>query len=614
MRTRSLILLLCWCSTLLAQNNRYEINDSCYALYRRAELGIKEDYFQATLDSLIAYSDQIADKKARTLAAVLQLRYIIRTGDDSDILTAMEDTKAHALESGNMQYYFYAYNMVATNYYNHSMRQAAVQTALESISEGERLKNDYGIWDGNMFLGKLYAANMDFKMAQKYYLKTIEIYDDTKDENLLRQEKDLSYYYLSETYDFDSDSCQYYLDLAAKETDDKLDSVKINFHKALCCAVQGDFQGYKQYRDLSLEIPEDLTRFYRQSVYVYELTDNLIEGREMDEDFLAKMGSYVLLNYLCTLYRNTGHYKEAYQVSSLMYSRLVADNNANDGLQLDRAAAELGNYQLAQELLASSRLLNVMMLLFAVVIILLAGIFIFRLRKAKKAAERANDMKTRFVQNMSHDIRTPLNAIVGFSQLLSLPDGVNTEEEKTQYGEYIRNNSELLMMLINDILDLSDEAHDNYKVAVTECDCRSICEKAMSSVEMRVPQNIAYTFTPEIPEGYKIKTDPLRMQEVLINYLTNAVKHTTEGEINMSCNLDENPGCITFAVKDTGEGVPADKAEAIFQRFTKLNNYVQGSGIGLNIVRIIAKKLGAQAKLDTTYTHGARFLFIIPLE
>ena len=117
----------------------------------------------------------------------------------------------------------------------------------------------------------------------------------------------------------------------------------------------------------------------------------------------------------------------------------------------------------------------------------------------------------------------------------------------------------------------------------------------------------------EVPDSFTINADGMRIKQVLINLLTNAEKFTSKGEINLHVSLTEVPNHITFAVSDTGRGIPADKAEAIFERFNKLDSFVQGTGLGLNICRIIADQMHGTVKVDTTYTAGARLVFSIPL-
>lgn len=223
----------------------------------------------------------------------------------------------------------------------------------------------------------------------------------------------------------------------------------------------------------------------------------------------------------------------------------------------------------------------------------------------------ANEAKTKFLQNMSHEIRTPLNAMFGFAQLLGLPDGSWTDDEKNLYNAYIYNSYNMLEMLISDIIDIADSEHGNYRIELSDANVNQICKNAMMSVEYRCPAGINYYYTSDFPDDYIVRTDGRRIQQVLINYLTNACKNTTKGEIHLHCSKTENPGRITFSVTDTGKGIPEAKADVIFNRFTKLNQFAQGSGLGLNICQTIASKLGGEVYLDKSYTNGARFVFVI---
>ena len=253
------------------------------------------------------------------------------------------------------------------------------------------------------------------------------------------------------------------------------------------------------------------------------------------------------------------------------------------------------------------------------VLLFIAAIVAFALRQSLKAqkkaraqAQQANEMKTLFIQNMSHEIRTPLNAIIGFAQLLGLPDGFNTDEEKAEYLSYVMNNSNLLTMLINDILSLSDMENGKYRIELSPCNLNEVCRLAIKCIDHRAQGGVELKFIPGLPEETRIVTDGMRVQQLLINYLTNACKHTMEGSITLESSLTENPGFVTFSVTDTGPGVPPEFAEDIFERFVKLNAHKQGAGLGLNICRNISENLGGKVWLDTSYTGGARFLFTIP--
>lgn len=243
-----------------------------------------------------------------------------------------------------------------------------------------------------------------------------------------------------------------------------------------------------------------------------------------------------------------------------------------------------------------------------------------KLRDARDNAVQANKMKDVFIQNMSHEVRTPLNAVMGFAQLLALPVDFFSDEERQEFCEHIQNNTNLLTMLIDDILNVSDMESGNYKMVLDKYSVNEICRIALSAIKYRVPEGIEVKFDTEVADDYQIETDARRVQQVLINYLTNAIKHTESGSITLSASLTEKPGVLTLAVADTGTGVPMEKAEEIFERFEKLNAFKQGTGLGLNICRVIAEKLHGHVGLDKSYpantstvAHGARFIFELPV-
>lgn len=223
----------------------------------------------------------------------------------------------------------------------------------------------------------------------------------------------------------------------------------------------------------------------------------------------------------------------------------------------------------------------------------------------------ANRSKTMMLQNMTHEIRTPLNAMFGFSQLLCMPDGCVSDEQKSEYFNYIYNSFNMLSMLIDDVLDISDAEHGNYRIEKRPFEVNKVCQNAIQMAEIRLPAGVNMHFTSDVADDYTINSDGRRIQQVLVNFLTNACKHTSKGEIHLNLSTTENPGRLTFSVTDTGEGIPAEQAKDIFERYKKANNCVQGSGLGLHICSIIAEKLGAKVMLDQNYTTGARFLFIV---
>lgn len=232
---------------------------------------------------------------------------------------------------------------------------------------------------------------------------------------------------------------------------------------------------------------------------------------------------------------------------------------------------------------------------------------IFKLRESTES----NLQKTRFIQNVSHEIRTPLNAIMGFSELLGMPDGTLDAEERANCATYIRDNSQMLIRMIDDMLMLSKSDGDEVRLAMEHVSVNMVCNSSLRTTEFVHPKGVRVYFTSDVPDDYLVRTDGGHVQQILVNFLTNACKFTTEGEIHLCCQMKDDVLC--FSVTDTGEGVPLGMEEKIFSRFIKLDSFKPGSGLGLSITRNLATQLGGKVYLDTSYSDGARFVFELPV-
>lgn len=229
--------------------------------------------------------------------------------------------------------------------------------------------------------------------------------------------------------------------------------------------------------------------------------------------------------------------------------------------------------------------------------------------KARNEAIAANNVKTLFLQNMSHEIRTPLNAIVGFSDVITDSSYTLSDNEKKEFVKLIHTNNRLLINLINDILDISRLESGAYELNMEDADANTICSQTIKSVKDRVQAGVELIFVP-YPQTIWLHTDVTRISQLLINLLTNACKYTEKGSVTLA--VERKDQMVLFSVTDTGCGIAPENAERIFDRFEKLGSFKQGTGLGLNICRIIARLLHGDVKLDTNYSGGSRFLFTLP--
>ena len=227
--------------------------------------------------------------------------------------------------------------------------------------------------------------------------------------------------------------------------------------------------------------------------------------------------------------------------------------------------------------------------------------------KAKEKAEEADRLKSAFLANMSHEIRTPLNAIVGFSSML---EEAEDQEEKHQYITIIEDNNKLLLQLISDILDLSKIEAETFDIIPERVNAKQLCNDLFQAMQMKTSPQVELRLKDNLPE-LTFTSDKNRLYQVLLNFVTNALKFTSEGNITIDYQIDGNE--VKFSVQDTGMGIEPEKQEAIFTRFVKLNSFIPGTGLGLSICQSIVTQLGGKIGVESEPGKGSCFWFTHPI-
>ena len=225
--------------------------------------------------------------------------------------------------------------------------------------------------------------------------------------------------------------------------------------------------------------------------------------------------------------------------------------------------------------------------------------------EAYQQTKKALEVKTAFMKSMKHEIRTPLNGIMGFSQLLS--SMYTADEQAHQMTEVIEKQSMLLAKIIDDILEIADA--DTVKPKIENCAIDEIVESSMATARQVANADVAFAYKP-FSTGVVISTDSHILQTILVKVLDNAAKFTKQGSITVLTKQIEHG--ISFIVEDTGSGIPADKTETVFDQFTKLDEFSQGTGMGLTLCRTIIQKLNGKIFVDTSYSGGCRMIIEIP--
>lgn len=381
------------------------------------------------------------------------------------------------------------------------------------------------------------------------------------------------------------------------------ESDKQPFYYPLCCYMQGQYYGATGQYKLALESYDTLLKKIHhkmRSVYYLQIT-------------YAKAALLIKMN-------NKKEAARLYKEISIITDSVAAPgyahriNNLRASYQENLMKVE--NQTEFNHILISGLFLGVIIL--GIIIYLILHIrkqnkkiteSKIRLEKSRLQAETATHTKSLFLSNMSHEIRTPLTALSGFSGLLTEQN--LDPETRSQCGDIIQQNSDLLLKLINDVIDLSNLGAGNMKFNFAYYNAIVICHNVIDTVN-KVKQTQAEVVFSTSLHGLKLYTDESRLQQLLINLLINATKFTPQGSITLEVRLQSETTAL-FSVTDTGCGIPLEKQSKIFTRFEKLNENAQGTGLGLSICQLIIERFGGKIWIDSTYTTGCRFYFTHPI-
>lgn len=586
--------------------------------------------------------------------------YYYNPGDNhtDSLIVWVNRIKQYAQEVKNTELYYWAWSARLVNYYiKLGEYNIALVEAEKMLEQAQKDKVLADIAESYSALANIYNAKGLTKKSQEFMLKEIDIFEKN---NLTR-------YHISFQY---SDAAKIYIDQGEQEKAPELlkkalEQAKTPYHKAVAKLVyvalylaEGDSEAARQELEDCRQMFADEPTLKRHILYLYEVEIEYyrktgdykaaLQALEQNEAGLRRRNNISALAELnktkADILWEMNRKEEAADLYRDYLLEQKKEKERNEEVTTSEFATMLNLQQLnlknreLERLSQERKLQNI-----RIISISLSGIlcivifFLYRqrklnrklkrsrdkldeknriltqaeeeLRKAKEIAEKSSWMKTLFIQNMSHEIRTPLNSIVGFSAVLA--DLFTDQEDIKQYAVLIENNSNLLLKLISDILDISSLDNDTEikRFAINVNDC---CVNAVEFVRPLFSPDIKLKFEPPCDQFF-INSNPERITQVLENLLNNASKFTRKGSVTLTYEVKEKEKQVLFTVTDTGIGIAANQQEHIFERFVKLDDFSQGTGLGLPICRIIAERLGGYLIVDKEYTQGTRFIFCVAM-
>lgn len=569
-----------------------------------------------SIDSVIAWSEQLLptqqSNEDRTTYFLLQLQlanaYTLR--GDISLATNRAQLMYEEAKATDYQFGMVVANQAIGDAYNTiaNMEDKALESYQDALTELSNISDQHP-----------YRAQLLLKMSnvlqRKGRLEEAEkILEEL--EKILYQEPDyptdfffciektnfaISHGHLSQDYLDEANIWLHKMDSIYQLHPEKFYRFHLDYTTAAYYRAMGNWD--KQYWKQALDIYSKL-----QAEYSGNKRSTYYRWTSLEKIYLCKIQGMAM--EACRIYQEL--YPPIDTLASQSYIRQI--NTIKAKYQVDKAETASNN---EYNKIITSILVGTMAL---VTLFVLLAILLKRQREKVKLstqklatsrinAENAMRAKSVFLSNMSHEIRTPLNALSGFSSLLT-EEGLD-DETRRQCNEVIQQNSELLLKLINDVIDLSSLEFGKLQFCIAQHDAVSICRNVIDTVNKVKQTQAELTFTTELEE-MPIETDDSRLQQVLINLLINATKFTPQGSIVLKLEK-ETDDTVLFTVTDTGCGIPKDKQANIFQRFEKLNENAQGSGLGLSICQLIIEHIGGQIWIDSEYAEGSRFCFTHPI-
>lgn len=561
------------------------------------------------------------------------------TKEECDLLNP--DSLLSDLDASQHYYaYFDFERIVIKSYLSRGEVRMAIAMSDQMYSKARALSYPFGNALALNAMGEVYTYTGRLKEAGIAYGKALEILDGMAGEDLhVRM-------LLVELIDYslrirDLSAAAGYISRLNTYPDDRLSAQELairHISNASYLLVKGDVGAARQHLDkielLRMRLMPGIREYLlivnaRYLVAAAEPEQALAAYDEFMETDYARINHNLYKDALqekADLLLKIGRKEEAYKQYGKVFSYIKSSFEKNYPKEIDQLCTRFQADQLAYQN-EHDRIISMRFYLGGIIVCVLLLVFflilgwkkIFRLKRSqqqqeamKEKAERAIQRKNMFLSNMSHEVRTPLNAIVGFSAVLTDDNESFDEESRKEFSEIIKVNSFQLLKLINDILDFSDFENDNITFNIEKHDavklCRDVVETVMASRKLEVEMR----FDTDL-KALMLDADDARLRQVLINLLVNATKFTEQGSIVLELKkMDEDTAF--FSVTDTGCGIPPEKQHLIFERFEKLNDFVQGSGLGLSICQLIVKYMNGKLWVDSEYTQGARFCFTHPLK
>ena len=576
---------------------------------------------------------QAEDKQAKDTTAArlsIEFRRLYIDGDEKKLNAKAQELLDYINKQPEFDHHLYYSTLIDVVSFdmNNGHYYRAMQKARKLVAEMKEKQHTEEYYNASYLMAIIYWYRNNIPIASKYFDQAIREVPKENKIDLASIYTD----YANMMTDEDPKKAMELVNFALEQSGDN--SYRLTYAltmKGVIAFAQHDsttvLDCYRRYLDLKEHnTPDQICDMYEKHLELAVMTVNGHAAEAMNESKkdLDNTDRYAIQLSICDY---IGDKARAYEIlkkltkEEEMLNNLIMEddiNEMNSDLQVVEAKREMSRNWII--------FLVVMFILSVIIIVCLSVIVISRRRSlqrmrqhnaeltiAKNRAQESDKMKSIFIRHVSHEIRTPLNIITGFTQVLNSPSYKPSEEDRQDMMLRISENTEQITQIVNELLDMADTESMTVIERTDETTANDLCQKAIAESNIAPTETVDFRLQNEVPDSRLIKTSADSVVKILNNLLKNAVKFTNKGQITLKVTLDEPKGLISFAVIDTGIGVPEEARERIFERFEKVDSFKEGIGLGLCVSRSLARRMGGDVTLADSSSQGSTFLLTIPL-
>lgn len=580
----------------------------------------------------LSTASALAQAKDDTISRLLQkVRITFNQNNEQEFYDAISNYRNYLLEQGDVSGFYLSWKNEVLYDVNHNHFYRAMRKTMAMQRDMEKRGATSEYYKTTHLRGIIYSLRGNIPLAHQYFEKALEQVDHSQPANLVSLYMDLS----NIEMDTQPEQAMEHLDCAIEII--KANGASYEYSdaigfKVIIAYAMRDWQkvneAFAEYIKLRRTLGQDFsTTYYNYAVICKSVADKRYDDAIKQTHELTNTTD--IYKFQTEIYELSGDTTRAFEAQKHYMTIKDSVNNVIMSEEMVGSATDLQHAEEQSEAANKSKQIYQWSLHIVIAVALLIGFLIYRMNRlrymrrlqkqnrelliARDKCHESERMKVNFLQNMSHEIRTPLNVISGYAQIISDPETLMSDNERADMAQRITHSTHSIVRIVEELLDISGKESIHYIDKTDMVNCNNLARQTLEFYTDK-PASVEMKFETQLKESCSILMNRIEVEKILHHLLDNALKFTQQGVITLCTYYDKLDQMVCFSVTDTGCGVKEGDEEKIFEHFYKSDVYKEGIGLGLSLARRVARQLGGDVMLDTSYNEGSRFILKLPKE